>query len=176
MFALAISLCFAFSALAEIIGLAAIIGAFFAGIVFAETEEAGPLRRSMEPVYELFVPIFFVLMGAQVDLHTLGAGSLLGLGLLVTLAAALGKLIGCGVVTLPAGKKQALTIGVGMMPRGEVAVVVASLGLSRGFVTSDIYSIILLMCVLTSMLTPPLLRLLLQGRRPEAGPGRAEES
>jgi len=173
-FALAVTLCFAFSALAEVIGLAAIIGAFFAGIIFAETREAPRLRTSMEPIYELLVPIFFVLMGAQVNLHALGTGTLLGLGLLVAGAAALGKIGGCGLGALPMGRTQALTVGVGMMPRGEVAVVVASVGLGRGIVSPDVYSIIVLMCVLTTIVTPPLLRPLLLARKEEVveeGPG-----
>jgi Kef-type K+ transport system membrane component KefB len=172
-FALAVTLCFAFSALAELIGLAAIIGAFFAGIIFAETKEAAPLRRAMQPIYQLLVPIFFVLMGAQVDLHALSTGSLLALGLVVTLLAILGKVIGCGAAALSLGWRNALAIGVGMVPRGEVGIVVASIGLSRGVIGPGIYSIVILMCVLTSLLGPPLLRqALLRGREvPPEAPG-----
>ncbi len=173
-FAFAIVLCLGFSALAEVIGLAGIIGAFFAGLLFAETQEAEPLRRAMHPIYQFLVPIFFVLTGAQVDLHALGTGPLIGLGLLVTAVGVVSKMAGCGLGALPLGRRQALAVGVGMVPRGEVGIVVASLGLSRGVVTRDIYSVIILMCVLTSLLAPPLLRPLLreeEAEPAEEGPG-----
>jgi len=160
-FALAVVLCFAFSALAEIIGLAAIIGAFFAGIIFAEIPEAPGLRRSMQPVYELLVPIFFVLMGARVDLPRLLTLGVLPLGLLITVVAIIGKLVGCGLAALPLGKREAVTVGVGMIPRGEVGIVVALIGLSRGVITGDLYAEVILMCLLTTVVAPPLLRMLL---------------
>jgi Kef-type K+ transport system membrane component KefB len=167
-FAVAMMLCFAFSALAEIIGLAAIIGAFFAGIIFAEIPDAPRLRRSMQPIYELLVPIFFVLTGVRVDLHRLFTLDALPLGLLITLVAILGKLIGCGAAALPMGRKNALTIGIGMAPRGEVGIVVALIGLSRGVMSSSIYAEIILMSVLTSLFAPPILRMLLVRQKPLA--------
>jgi len=157
-FALAVILCFAFSALAEVIGLAAIIGAFFAGVIFAETEEAPELRRSMRPIYELLVPIFFVLLGVRVDLPALAHWSLLGLGALVILAAIFGKLLGCGLGALRLGKREALAVALGMIPRGEISLVIALVGLSRGVISSGIYSTLVLMCLVTSLLAPPLLR------------------
>jgi len=171
-FALAVALCFACSALAEFIGLAAIIGAFFAGIIFAETEEAPELRRSMRPIYNLLVPIFFVLMGVQVDLPALARWSLLGVGALITLVAIISKLLGCGLGASRLGRRDALAVGVGMIPRGEVGIVVALIGLSRGVISTDVYSMILLMCVVTSVLAPPLLRVALGGR--ETGPANPE--
>ncbi len=158
LFALAVTVCLAFSALAEIIGLAAIVGAFFAGIIFAETEGADELRLSMRPIYHLLVPIFFVLMGAQVDLPAFSNWPLLVLALLVTLVGVVGKLFGCGLGALPLGKREALSVGVGMIPRGEVGLVVASLGLSRGVISPPLYSVIIFMCLLSSVLAPPLLR------------------
>jgi Kef-type K+ transport system membrane component KefB len=161
LFALAMVLCFAFSALADLIGLAAIIGAFFAGLIFAELPDAPRLRHSMQPIYEFLVPIFFVLIGVKVDLHRLLTLDALPLGLLITLVAILGKLVGCGVAALPLSKREALTIGIGMVPRGEVGIVVALMGISRGVISSTIYSEIILMSVLTSIFAPPLLRALL---------------
>jgi len=157
-FALAVALCFAFSALADIVGLAAIIGAFLAGIIFAEAPEARRLRNSMQPIYELLVPIFFVLMGAKVDLHRLLSLEILPLGLLVAVVAVLGKLIGCGLGALRLGRRDAITIGLGMAPRGEVGIVVALLGLSRGVVSHDVYGMVILMSVLTSLLAAPIMR------------------
>jgi len=157
-FALAVALCFAFSALADIVGLAAIIGAFLAGIIFAEVPEATRLRNSMQPIYALLVPIFFVLMGAKVDLHRLLSLDILPLGLLIAVVAVLGKLIGCGLGALRLGRRDAITIGLGMAPRGEVGIVVALLGLSRGVVSHDVYSMVILMSVLTSLLAAPIMR------------------
>ncbi len=131
LFALAVSLCFAFSVVAFKIGLAGIVGAFFAGILFAELKEAPDLRRSMEPIYELLVPIFFVLMGAKVDVHRLFTIDVLPVGLIMTGLAIVGKMVGCGVAALPGGRWHALTIGIGMIPRGEVGLVVAMIGLGR---------------------------------------------
>jgi len=165
LFALAVALCLGFSVAAYSIGLAGIVGAFFAGILFAELREAPELRRSMEPIYELLVPIFFVLLGAKVDVGRLMTWQVLPVGLVLTALAIVGKLIGCGLVSLPAGRWEALTIGVGMIPRGEVGLVVAMIGLSRKVVSPDIYSMVVLMCILTSVLAPPPLRVLLS--RPE---------
>jgi len=174
LFALAVALCFAFSALADTIGLAAIIGAFFAGILFSELREAPEIRADMAPIYELLVPIFFVLMGAKVDLSRLLTWEVLPLGLLVTLLAVLGKLVGCGVAALPSGGWQALTIGIGMIPRGEVGLVIALIGLSRGLISGDVYGMVILMCMVTSLLAPPPLRILLSHPAlapAEEGPG-----
>jgi Kef-type K+ transport system membrane component KefB len=160
-FALALALCFLFSALAEVIGLAAIIGAFFAGILFAETQEASGLRRSMRPIYEFLVPIFFVLLGVRVDLSRLAGWSAAGLLLLVFAAAVVGKLLGCGLAARRMGRRNALAVGAGMLPRGEISMVVALTGLARGLIGSEIYSAIVITCLLTSLLAPPLLGALL---------------
>jgi Kef-type K+ transport system membrane component KefB len=175
LFALAVALCFAFSALADRIGLAGIVGAFLAGILFAEIPEAPALRRSMRPIYELLVPIFFVLMGVKVNLPSLLSWEVLPLGLLITLAAIVGKVIGCGLSALPLGRRAALAIGLGMMPRGEVGLVVALVGLSRHVIGSQLYSMVVLMCLLTSLIAPPLLRLVLAGPPVPERQGPGEE-
>jgi Kef-type K+ transport system membrane component KefB len=165
LFAIAIALCYALSALADKIGLAAIIGAFFAGIIFAEIPESKELRRSMDPIYAILVPIFFVLMGAQVDTPRLLSMEVLPVGLLITVVAVIGKLVGCGLgAWLGAGSlstRDALAVGVGMTPRGEVGIVVALIGLSRGLISNDLYSQVIMMSVLTSLFAPSLLRMLL---------------
>jgi len=175
LFALAIAVCFAFSALAEVIGLAAIIGAFFAGIIFSELQEAPELRRSMEPIYELLVPIFFVLMGANVDVPRLLSMDVLPVGLVITALAIIGKVVGCGVASFRLGLREALAVGVGMAPRGEVGIVVALIGLSKGVVSNDVYAQVILMSVLTSLFAPSLLRVLLVPPA-EADPDKQEAS
>ncbi len=158
-FVISVALCLGLSVLAGYIGLAAIVGAFLAGMAFAETQEAGHVRRSVDGIYDLLVPIFFVVMGTMVDVPALLRPEVLGLGLLVTLLAIVGKLLGCGLAAWGLGKKEALAVGIGMSPRGEVGIVVAMVGLARGTIGSDIYSIVILMSVLTTLIAPPLLRL-----------------
>jgi Kef-type K+ transport system membrane component KefB len=173
LFAVAIALCYALSALADRIGLAAIIGAFFAGIIFAEIPEARELRRSMAPIYAILVPIFFVLMGARVDTPRLLSMEVLPVGLLITVVAVIGKLVGCGLGAWRLGRRDALAVGVGMTPRGEVGIVVAVIGLSKGVISSDIYSQVIMMSILTSLFAPSLLRTLLV---PPTGESAAEQA
>ena len=166
LFAVAVGLCLGFSFLASFMKLAAIIGAFFAGVLFAETREAEQLRRDMGPLHGLLVPIFFVIMGTHVDLTGL-TKEILVIGMLITLVAVIGKLIGCGIGALSLGRVGALAVGIGMVPRGEVGLVVASLGLSRAVISQDVYSMVVMMCVVTSVFAPPLLRGLLRPRPSE---------
>jgi Kef-type K+ transport system membrane component KefB len=159
-FIISVALCLGLSALAGYIGLAAIVGAFLAGMVFAETQEAAHIRRSIDPLHDFLVPIFFVIMGAKVDLLALLKPEVLGLGLLVTLIAVVGKLFGCGAAARLTGmsKRESLAVGIGMSPRGEVGIVVAAIALSSGVVSGNIYSVVVFMAVLTTLITPPLLR------------------
>jgi len=166
-FIISVALCLGLSALADYIGLAAIVGAFLAGMTFAETQEAAHIRRSLDAVYDLLVPIFFVIMGARVDLPGLLRPEVLSIGLLVTVVAIIGKLAGCGLASMGLGKKEALAIGIGMSPRGEVGIVVAMVGLARGTIGSDIYAIVILMSILTTLIAPPLLRLVMVRLRAE---------
>jgi len=163
-FAVGIALCLGLSAAASYIGLAAIIGAFLAGLVSAEAEEAAQLRRRMEPIYDFLVPIFFIIMGSRVDVPRLISMEVLPFGLLITALALAGKFVGCGLAAWGLGRREAVTIGVGMAPRGEVGIVVAMVGLSRGVISVDIFSVVVMMSVLTTLVTPPLLKVLL-GRR-----------
>ncbi len=176
LFAVAIAICYALSALADRIGLAAIIGAFFAGIIFAEIPESGELRRSMDPIYAILVPIFFVLMGARVDTLRLLSTEVLPVGLLITAVAVIGKLVGCGLGAYRLGRRDALAVGVGMTPRGEVGIVVAVIGLSKGVVSSDVYSQVIMMSILTSLFAPSLLRLLLVPSAEGSPEGTSEQS
>jgi Kef-type K+ transport system membrane component KefB len=157
-FVVSVVICFGLSALANRIGLAAIIGAFLAGMAFAETRDAPHIRRSMDPLYDLFVPMFFVIMGTHVDLYALATPQILLVGLVLTILAVIGKLVGCGLAARKLGRAEALIVGIGMVPRGEVGIVVAAIGMSRNVISADIYAIVLFMCLLTTLITPPLLR------------------
>ena len=120
----------------------------------------------MEPIYEFLVPIFFVIMGSRVEVQRLLQPEILGLGLAVTLVALVGKVVGCGLAALPLGRRNALAVGVGMAPRGEVGIVVAMIGLARGVIGSDIYAVVIFMSLLTTLIAPPLLRWLLPTSAP----------
>ena len=102
------------------IGLAAIIGAFLAGMVFAELNEQFELERQVMPLYVVLVPLFFVITGSRVDWRLFLDGPLLGIALAITVLAIVGKLLGCGAAALGLGWRRAAIVGVGMAPRGEV--------------------------------------------------------
>lgn len=157
-FSIAILICLGLSAVASYIHLAAIVGAFMAGMILAEFNIRFRLSGKTESLYDFLVPFFFVMMGKQVDLSIFTHPSIIGAALILTIFAILGKLIGCGVGAINLGWKQASLVGVGMVPRGEVGLIIASLGLSLGTITGDLYSIVVFMVIATTLLTPPVLR------------------
>jgi Kef-type K+ transport system membrane component KefB len=164
--ALSLGLCFLLSYLALRAGLAPIVGAFAAGLVLEEVHfedhvKRGepPLHESLEPLIALFVPVFFIRMGMLVDLRSFASASVLGFAAVLTLAAVLGKLA-CGLAA-PAGMSK-LTVGLGMMPRGEVGLIFAGIGAKlaldgRPVVDTGTYAAAVFMVVATTILTPPLL-------------------
>jgi Kef-type K+ transport system membrane component KefB len=164
-----ILVCLGLSFLAEYVGLAAIIGAFLAGMVFAETERCVKLHDAVEPLYDLFVPFFFVMIGVRV---TPGAvtESVALIALVITAAAILSKLLACRYAARGLASREAWIVGVGMSPRGEVGLVVASIGLTRGVIGPDIYAVVVLMSLLTTFFAPPVLRRLIGTRPPAAAP------
>ena len=145
------------------LGLAAIIGAFLAGMVFAEAREHFDLEHQALPIYRFLVPFFFVLTGAQVDWRLFLEGGIVGVARAVTALALLEKVVGCGLVVLGLGGRSVAIIGVAMAPRGEVGRIVASLGLSLGAILSQIFSVVVIMSILTTLVVPPILRALYAG-------------
>jgi Kef-type K+ transport system membrane component KefB len=145
------------AALAALIGLAAIIGAFLAGMVVGESSERSALEEEVAPVAAFFTPFFFGSIGAQVELAGLvEPQSLLLLGV-VTVVAVLTKFAGALVGALRLGLARASLVGWGMVPRGEVGIVVAGLGLQLGAIQGPVYSVVVGMAVLTTLLVPPFL-------------------
>jgi Kef-type K+ transport system membrane component KefB len=166
--ATALVFCFGLSYLAAAIGLAAIVGAYAAGLIledvhyrdFTERGERG-LEELLQPIAVLLVPVFFVLMGMRVDLSAFGRADVLGFAALLTLAAILGKQA-CALGAL-GGRLDRLSIGLGMIPRGEVGLIFANIGLAltvRGepLVDAGMYAAVVIMVVVTTMATPPALR------------------
>lgn len=163
----ALALCLGLAFLSTRFGLAAIIGAFLAGMVASETPQHKKLEHDAQPLLALMTPFFFVLTGAKIELQQLASTDTLLTLALITLIALASKLIGGGLGALALGRRGALIVGVGMMPRGEVGVVIASLGLAAGVFSPRTYALIVAMSLLTSVVTPPLLALLL-GRERDA--------
>lgn len=155
--ALAIIVCFGLSAMASVFGLAAIIGAFLAGMVFAEYKERWPCEESFESINELMTPFFFVFVGIQVSLAAFTDLWLLAFALGITVVAILTKYVGCGLGARSLGRRSASIIGIGMSPRGEVGIIVASIGLSVGVLTESLYAVVVFMSIATTLIAPPLL-------------------
>jgi Kef-type K+ transport system membrane component KefB len=154
---MAIIVCFGLSALASFFGLAGIIGAFFAGMIFAEYKERWPCEESFESINELMTPFFFVFVGIQVSLAAFADLGLLLLALGITVVAILTKYIGCGLGARSLGRRSASIIGIGMSPRGEVGIIVASIGLGVGVLTESLFSVVVFMSIATTLIAPPLL-------------------
>ncbi len=158
---LSIIVCLSMAYLAEYIGLAAIIGAFLAGMMFANYAWEWELEHKIEAITSFLISFFFVNVGLQVDLNTMTEASVLILAGIVIVLALLTKYIGCGVGARLGDKtvdKSSMNIiGVGMMPRGEVGIIIAAIGLASGVMTADLYGVVVLMSVATTIIAPPIL-------------------
>jgi Kef-type K+ transport system membrane component KefB len=172
---LSLALCLGLALAATFLGLAAIIGAFLAGMAAAETNQRESLEKQIRPILALLVPFFFVITGAKVVLADLGSLSALWALAVVTILAVIGKLVGSGLGALPLGRRAALIVGTGMVPRGEVGIIIASLGQQAGIFSGQMYAIIIAMSLLTAVMAPPVLEVLLRERRaPAASPKETE--
>ena len=167
---LALAICFALAAVADLAGSALIMGAFAAGIVLAKTEQYRAIEERVRPVGALLTPIFFVSVGSALDVRLLdptrpGGGHLLLVALGLTVLAILGK-VAAGYAA-PWAKFRRLAVGIGMVPRGEVGLIFADVGRRSGLLTDDAFSIVLLMVMGTTFVAPPLLKLLFRDVRAE---------
>ncbi len=170
MLALALAIAFLAAGLAESFGLAMIIGAFSIGLALSGTELAHKLDDPLRAVYNALVPIFFVVMGMLVDVTALTG--VVVFGSVITLFAVVGKVVGSGLPALAAGFnfRGGLRIGVGMLPRGEVALIMAGIGISQGVIGQNLYGVAVAMTIVTTILAPPILSVLFRsdvdGTRP----------
>lgn len=169
--------CFALllAALADLSGSAMIIGAFAAGIVLSSTNQFDTVVERIEPVADVFTPIFFVSVGAPVNVNLFIPGSedfslaVLAVGGILTGIAILGKVAAGWAVRQ--GEINRLAVGVGMIPRGEVGLIFAAIGLNEGILSNEVYSAILIMVMVTTFIVPPLLRPILErGVHPTSEP------
>lgn len=171
MVGLGLALALVCSGAAESVGLAFIIGAYSAGLGLSRTELAHQLMEALGPVGDFFVPIFFAALGMLVNVGAMfSSWPVVLFGLAVTVAAIFGKLIGCGAAALPGGfnLRGAYRIGLGMLPRGEVALIVAGIGLSSGMVGEVVFGVSIMMTLVTTVVAP----ILLVPAFAKGGPGR----
>ena len=166
---ISLTICLGLAYLSTEFGLAAIIGAFLAGMMASEMHQREELEHQMQPLLALLTPFFFVITGAKIDLSVFASGAALWMLLVVTLIAIISKFIGGYLGALSLGQRGATIVGVGMIPRGEVGVVIASLGLAAGIFSNMIYAVIVAMSLLTSIVTPPVLAVLLKARHANEG-------
>lgn len=157
-FHIALVLLFALALLAQYTGVAAIVGAFLAGLALSDTADAR-VRDLTKGVSELLVPFFLVGVGLHFDMRVFRSRSTLMLALLILAAAVVTKLIGCGLGAIALGWQNVLKVGLGMVPRGEVGMVVAQLGLGMKVITTEIYTVVVFMVVATTVVTPLLLKI-----------------
>jgi Kef-type K+ transport system membrane component KefB len=166
LFVFGLALCLGLSVAATYIGVAAIIGAFLAGMAMAEASEGNhEVHEQTRGVTEFLVPFFLVNIGMQLKLDVFRKPSVILLCLILTLIAVATKLIGCGIGAWSLGKRRAAQVGMGMVPRGEVGIVVAQIGLTLGVITAELYGVVLFMAVATTLIAPPFLKWLFSTER-----------
>jgi Kef-type K+ transport system membrane component KefB len=167
---------FGAAALAGLIGLSPIVGAFAVGMALSVSKIFEKIHTYIEKMGLIFAPLFFVIIGAQVDLRAVNLEILALSGIIIGIAVVT-KLGGCG---LPAmyflkSKTQGMRVGIGMISRGEVGLIVAGVGISTGVLTSNVYSTIVMMVAATTIITPIWLKMEYR-REQKKDPGRLEEN
>ena len=155
--ALALGFALLLAGLSEMAGLAMIIGAYIMGLSLSRTDLVQVIQKEVEGLHNILVPVFFATMGMLVNFNAIVP--LFKIGLVYSLLAILSKVVGCGIPALFCGfnRHGAIRIGVGMLPRGEVALIVAGIGLTSGAIGQDIFGIAILMTLITTVLGPALL-------------------
>lgn len=180
--AVGLAFCFTMAWLASVIGLAPIVGAFAAGLVLEDvhyrdftSRGESTLGNLIQPISSFLVPIFFVLMGMRTELESFARPGVLGLAAALTFVAIVGKQV-CGLAVVD-GKLHRLSIGIGMIPRGEVGLIFANIGLTlqidgKRIVDAPVFSAIVLVVIVTTLVTPPALKWsFARVPRPDTPPG-----
>ena len=159
---LALAICLGLSVAATKIGMAAIIGAFFAGMVFADYDPEWRISPRAHGINEFLAPFFFFIMGSRLDIDVFN-GKVWVTAIVITILAIISKIVGCGLPVLRRGWREALQVGVGMTPRGEVALIVALIGLQMKAISSQAYAVVVFMTGITTIIAPIALRYLFAG-------------
>ncbi len=157
------------AALSAWIGLAPIVGAFFAGMILAEIKADHDIEDPVHGISVLLTPIFFAVVGLQLDLTALTQPTILVAGTALSVLAVVGKLVG-GFGAIKRGFREASVVGMGIVPRGEVGLIVAAIGLSSGAVNNEEYAIVLFVVVITTLVAPLFLRPLIAWAEAEEKP------
>lgn len=170
----ALSFAFTFAFLASLVGLAPIVGAFAAGLVLANTNQFKTIEHNLKPVSDFFTPIFFIMVGAAVDVSVFNPFvseniPILLIALILFIVAVIGKFVS-GYAIFQKGIKKSV-VGVGMIPRGEVGLIFAQVGLTYKVFSSELFSAVTVMVMLTTFIAPPLLKIMFA-----KGEDTAEES
>lgn len=159
-FNLGLILCLGLSVASIYVGVAAIIGAFLAGMALAEaTEGNDKMHRLTSGITEFLVPFFLVNIGMQLDLAVFREMSVVALAAIITIAAVITKFVGCALGAWGMTHREMAQVGVGMVPRGEVGIVVAQIGLGLGVISGHFFASVLFMAVATTLIAPPLIRI-----------------
>jgi Kef-type K+ transport system membrane component KefB/predicted amino acid-binding ACT domain protein len=154
--AIALAFTLAFAELADSAKLAPIVGAFVAGIALSKARESDRIRRELTPVGHLFIPVFFLQIGIDADVSAFGRAEVLRDAAILLVVAVVGKLLSpLGAI---GGQGDKALIGLGMLPRGEVGLIFATIGLQNGVLGDDLYAALLLVVLVTTLVTPPLLK------------------
>lgn len=171
----ALSFAFILAFLAELFGLAPIVGAFVAGLILARTNQFKAIEGQLKPVADVFTPIFFIMIGSAVDIGVFNPfisenSPILIVAVVLFIVAVVGKL-GSGWVVFKKGIKRSV-IGVGMIPRGEVGLIFAQVGLTSGIFDSSLFSAVTMMVMLTTFICPPLLKIIFAGEKCYESPAK----
>ncbi len=158
-----LSLCFLVAYLASEAGLSTIIGAFAIGVSLSGLKRIHTVLQKGKSLYIFFVPIFFISIGMLIDIN-LFTNNIIP-ALFITVIAMAGKIGGCGIAALITGssRKNALRIGIGMSPRGEMGLIIAGIGLASGTIGGDIFTISIIAVVFTTLIGMPALKIILKG-------------
>lgn len=154
--AVAFAITMGFSSLADVARLAPIIGAFMAGLALNRSKQAKRIERELAPIGHVFIPVFFLSIGINTDITAIVRPAVLGTAAVLTVIAVAGKLV--AAVGAFGTRSDKWMIGLGMIPRGEVGLIFATIGLSAGVLDADLYASLIVMVLVTTVMTPPLLR------------------
>ena len=172
---IALALCLGLSSAAVKIGMAAIIGAFFAGLAFAEYSPRWNLRSRVFSINEFLAPFFFFSMGARMNMGIFDRKLVIS-AIVLSLLAIVSKLVGCGLPVLRSGWRTALKVGIGMVPRGEVGLIVALVGLQMKLVSESAYALVIFMTGITTLVASPIMKLVFRDETQPAEPELVEQS
>jgi Kef-type K+ transport system membrane component KefB len=161
----ALVLCFGLAAVASLIGIAGIVGAFLAGVALSEATDGTKLHQQAQTLTEFTTPFFLVTIGMKLNLAIFLSLNVVMLSAVVIVLAIGTKFIGCGLGAAGMGRNRAIQVGVGMIPRGEVGIVVAQIGVAMAAISEKVYGVVLAMAVITTLAAPPLIKLAFAGEQ-----------